>query len=319
MTSPAPVRCRPAGPRASRGAVAGMRPRVGRRPGRGSRSRRRVGMPRSWLSTYIDSRRLSIVVDRRVLTYPAGAMTLDRDDIERRDFPTARRGYEPSAVDAHLRRLADEMEKLGRPAPAPPGLAAGTSEQGRAILEAAEAGAAELRAEAGAEARGHVERVEGATNDMVDRLGRLQGELDRLLGALRASADVLSEGLLDMRARVEEMGASVEVPEIGGAAEPPGRPALGGAGGGRAGLDGSDLGGPPVDEPAADEGVAEEPTASAPAPVARSTDEEGARLAALDLALGGRPREEAERYLTEHFDLADPGALLDDVYARVGR
>lgn len=248
-------------------------------------------------------------------------MTLDRDDIERRDFPTARRGYEPSAVDAHLRRLADEMEKLGRPAPAPPGLAAGTSEQVRAILEAAEAGAAELRAEAGAEARGHVERVEGATNDMVDRLGRLQGELDRLLGALRASADVLSEGLLDMRARVEEMGASVEVPEIGGAAEPPGlgepgveRRVLGGPG-----LDGSGLEGPTVEEPAADEGVAEEPAASVPAPVERSTDEEGARLAALDLALSGRPREEAERYLTEHFDLADPGALLDDVYARVGR
>jgi hypothetical protein len=37
------------------------------------------------------------------------------------------------------------------------------------------------------------------------------------------------------------------------------------------------------------------------------------------MALGGTPREEAERYLAEHFDLADPAALLDDVYARVGR
>jgi DivIVA domain-containing protein len=223
-------------------------------------------------------------------------MGLDRDDIERHDFPTARRGYDPEAVDSHLRRVADEFDKLGRPAPAPPqpGLAAGASEQVRAILEAAEASAAGLRAEAGAEARGHVERVEGATNEMVARLGELQGELDRLLGALKASASVLSEGLLDMRARVEEMGGSVEVPQ-----EPAPEPEPA-----------------PAQEPAVEEPVAEEPAA---APTERSTDEEGARLAALDLALGGTPREEAERYLAEHFDLADPAALLDDVYARVGR
>jgi DivIVA domain-containing protein len=223
-------------------------------------------------------------------------MGLDRDDIERHDFPTARRGYDPEAVDSHLRRVADEFDKLGRPAPAPPkpGLAAGASEQVRAILEAAEASAAGLRAEAGAEARGHVERVEGATNEMVVRLGELQGELDRLLGALKASASVLSEGLLDMRARVEEMGGSVEVPQ-----EPAPEPEPA-----------------PAPEPAVEEPVAEEPAA---APTERSTDEEGARLAALDLALGGTPREEAERYLAEHFDLADPAALLDDVYARVGR
>jgi len=100
-----------------------------------------------------------------------------------------------------------------------------------------------------------------------------------------------------MRARVEEMGGSVEVPE-----EPPAPPA--------------------APEPAAvEEPVAEEPAAEEPAPVPgeRSTDEEGARLAALELALSGAPREEAERYLAEHFDLADAAALLDDVYARVGR
>jgi hypothetical protein len=46
---------------------------------------------------------------------------------------------------------------------------------------------------------------------------------------------------------------------------------------------------------------------------------EGARLAALELALGGRPRDEVERYLAQHFDLEDPAALLDDVYARIQR
>jgi DivIVA domain-containing protein len=233
-------------------------------------------------------------------------MGLERDDIERRDFPTSRRGYEPEAVDAHLRRVADEFDRLGRPAPAPPppGLAAGASDHVRAILEAAEASAAELRAEAGAEARGHVERVEGAANEMVTRLGQLQGELDRLLGALKASASVLSEGLLDMRARVEEMGGTTEVPEVPTA----------GPSGPEAGAEAEP---PAAEEPEpVDEAAADEP---APAPTERSTDEEGARLAALDLALGGTPREEAERYLAEHFDLADPGALLDDVYARVNR
>jgi DivIVA domain-containing protein len=238
-------------------------------------------------------------------------MGLDRDDIERHDFPTARRGYDPGAVDAHLRRVADEFDKLGRPAPAPappqPGLAAGASQQVRAILEAAEAGAAELRAEAGAEARGHVERVEGAANEMVTRLGELQGELDRLLGALKASASVLSEGLLDMRARVEEMGGTIDVPDVP-----------------TTGHSGPEVEAEPTaveEEPAAEEPIVEEPAAEEPgaAPTERSTDEEGARLAALNLALGGTPREEAERYLAEHFDLADPAALLDDVYARVGR
>jgi predicted nuclease with TOPRIM domain len=157
----------------------------------------------------------------------------------------------------------------------------------RVILEAAEAGAAQLRADAGEEARGHVERVEGAANEMIARLGRLQGELDHLLQALKTSAGVLSEGLLDLRARVEEMGGTVELPDavVEEPAPPPEEPA------------------PPAEE------------RSAP----RSTDEEGARLAALELALSGRPREEAARYLAEHFELADPGALLDDVYARIGR
>lgn len=220
--------------------------------------------------------------------YPP-AVALDRDDIERRDFPTARRGYDPAAVDEHLRKVADELDRLGHPAPAPPaGIAAGASEQVRAILEAAEAGAAQLRADAGEEARGHVERVEGAANEMVARLGQLQGELDRLLAALKTSAGVLSEGLLDLRARVEEMGGTVEVPQV------------------------------VVEEPAADEPLAPDPPTEEPSAV-RSNDEEGARLAALELALSGRPREEAERYLAEHFELADPRALLDDVYARIGQ
>jgi hypothetical protein len=45
---------------------------------------------------------------------------------------------------------------------------------------------------------------------------------------------------------------------------------------------------------------------------------EGARLLALKMALDGRPREETAGYLRENFELADPEALLDEVYARAG-
>jgi DivIVA domain-containing protein len=35
---------------------------------------------------------------------------LDRQAIEKRDFPIGRRGYDPAAVDAPLGRLAEEVE-----------------------------------------------------------------------------------------------------------------------------------------------------------------------------------------------------------------
>jgi hypothetical protein len=55
-------------------------------------------------------------------------------------------------------------------------------------------------------------------------------------------------------------------------------------------------------------------------PAAAKEDEpdvEGARLIALNMALNGEPREDADRYLAENFDLTDRSALLDEVYASV--
>ena len=57
--------------------------------------------------------------------------------------------------------------------------------------------------------------------------------------------------------------------------------------------------------------------AKKPKPAA-GDDEEAARLVALDMALAGTPREETEKYLAEHYTLADPAAVLDDVYALAG-
>jgi DivIVA domain-containing protein len=204
---------------------------------------------------------------------------VDRDEIERRDFPVGRRGYDQGAVDEHLRRVADELDGLkARPAAsaAASPLSAGTSEQVRLILEAAEAGAADLRADAGREAGEHVARVEQAAGGMLGRLDELERELGSLLDALRVSGERLTEGLARLHEQVGDVGAAEE---------------------------------PPAEEPPAAEPVAE-------APPSQDGDEAGARLIALNMALSGTPREETARYLAEHFSLADQDALLDDVYAR---
>ncbi len=126
---------------------------------------------------------------------------MDRDAIERQDFPTGRRGYDTAAVDAHLRRVADEFERL-KERPAAPPLSSGTSEQVRVILEAAESSAAELRAKAGEEAGAHVARVGDAVDGMLARLDELERELGGLLDALRASGRRLSDGLAALQAEM---------------------------------------------------------------------------------------------------------------------
>jgi hypothetical protein len=57
---------------------------------------------------------------------------------------------------------------------------------------------------------------------------------------------------------------------------------------------------------------------AASAPTAASGAPEGARVLALKMALDGTPRDETARYLRENFELDDPEALLDEVYARAG-
>jgi DivIVA domain-containing protein len=207
---------------------------------------------------------------------------VNRAEIEKHDFPVGRRGYEQAAVDEHLRRVADEFERLSA-APGRTSLAAGASEQVRAILEAAERSAAELRDDAGREASAHVARVGAAADGMLGRLEQLEAELGTLLDALRRSGERLTEGLAALQA------------DVAGLAAPPA----------------ADPGHPPAAE--------EDFAAAAPADEPGQDDEEAARIIALNMALGGSSREETAAYLQEHFTLADAGALLDDVYAKVDR
>jgi hypothetical protein len=84
---------------------------------------------------------------------------------------------------------------------------------------------------------------------------------------------------------------------------------------------------------AVEPGAAEEPAAGArgaalvefepvgrdqPA-AARGGGVEGARLIALNMARNGTPRDTTQRFLNENFDLDDPEAILEEVYAGVGR
>jgi DivIVA domain-containing protein len=197
---------------------------------------------------------------------------VEREDIERSDFPVARRGYDPASVDAHLRRVADELQTARAGAPCG-SLAEGTSQQVRLILEAAEQSATQLREDAERTAGAHVARVQDAAASLVTRLDELQGELDQLLDGLRKSAEKLSEGLGELHRRAGELEAEPRAPE-------------------------------PEPEPVA--------------PVTQG-DEAGARIIALNMALGGSSRDETAAYLAEHFALADPDSLLDDVYAKVGQ
>lgn len=186
-------------------------------------------------------------------------MPLNRSSIQRGDFPVVRRGYDPAAVDAHLRALADELEAAGPGGGSRP-MAAAASEQVHTIVEAAERTAQQMQEEASVQAGEHVARVSSAAAELLGRIEAMHEELGTMLERLRSL-----EGDVD---------------------------ALGGA-----------------------EPVAPEPVTGR---AAKPEDEEAARLVALDMALGGTPREETERYLADHYDLADPGAVLDDVYALAG-
>jgi len=303
-------------------------------------------------------------------------LELDRHFIERNDFSAARRGYDPDEVDRHLREIGDAVAELKRQQrPSPASLASAAAEQVRSIVEAAEKSAADIQSQAEEEARritadasqraretreradaDAVERVskaEDASNRMLERATGVEGEIDRLLGELRAAAsalvDNLNGGATSLQSELESFrvefagvrearlespgreGALVEEP-VAPPVEPEAEPEYAGE--------------PQIEEaPAAEADVVEEQAADIgadtaviepepePEPAPEPTPEpepaaaeggrsirgaEGARLIALNMALNGTPRDETARYLAQNFELDDQDALLDEVYARVG-
>jgi hypothetical protein len=302
---------------------------------------------------------------------------IDRQAIERRDFPITRRGYEPAAVDAHLRALAAEIEELQRERAsggAEPSLSATAGTQVQSILAAAEAAAADIerqaREEAGAtrdaserdaaktrdeaiaQARAHVAAVAQATAVLLERVGAIDSEVGALLESLRGGAGRLATDLAALDANMGDLydaasanpvtravaGDAAAQPSVPAPPLPPATPRPDAAAPVTPRATAAPA--PPLTPPPASGAAAPQVKRphDTPPPLAPPEDAEpdvhvdpeapsgatadngdldGARLVALNMALNGESREDAERYLAENYTLADRKKLIDEVYAAV--
>jgi DivIVA domain-containing protein len=271
------------------------------------------------------------------------AVDFDRQAVERRDFPIGRRGYDPAAVDAHLRALADELEQLQRAAITGGGdvsVASTAGTQVQSILQAAETAAAEIerhalenarqvredadrdadrtREEAVERARQHVAAVAGVTARLLEHVGSMDGEVSALVESMRAGAGRLAADLSAVETGMSELydaasgrlSAAAEPepqrryePEPQRQAEPEQQRAF------EAELDSAfDAAPQPVGAPV-QAGVQEASGGG--------SDVDGARLIALNMALNGESRADTERYLAENFQLPDRLKLIDEVYSAI--
>jgi DivIVA domain-containing protein len=290
------------------------------------------------------------------------AVDIDRQAIERRDFPITRRGYDAAAVDAHLRALAAEFEELQRASTGggEPSLASTAATQVQSILDAAETAAAEIehqalqsardtreeadrdaeqtREDAVGHARAHVAAVAEATSVLLERVSSMDGEVSALVESLRAGAGRLAD---DLAAVETNMGELYDV-----ASGRAGRPVNGESS--PAAIEETTVAGAPADPASGQSGRRPRPAVTASTPLAspaRTTprslrperaqaaaspaqaldgtppgangDLDGARLIALNMALNGESRADADRYLADNFELADRQTLIDEVYAAI--
>lgn len=295
-------------------------------------------------------------------------MDIDRQAIERRDFPISRRGYEPAAVDAHLRALASEVDQLQRERSdggSEPSLASAAGSQVQGILAAAEAAASEIeqqaresarrtreeadrdaaqtREEAIAQARAHVAAVAQATSALLARVKGMDEEAGALVESLRGGAGRLAADLEAVESNMAELydaaagqrvtravatdqaaQPSVPAPPSPGSPEPRAAVApaaqpplpLPPSGAAAPQVRPAQSSPPPLSPPeSVDPGVHVDP--EAPAKSADGGDLDSARLVALNMALNGESRADADRYLAENFELADRGKLIDEVYAAI--
>jgi DivIVA domain-containing protein len=271
------------------------------------------------------------------------AVDFDRQAVERRDFPIGRRGYDPAAVDAHLRALADELEELQRAAitgGADVSVASTAGTQVQSILQAAETAAAEIerhalenarqvredadrdadrtREEAVERARQHVAAVAQVTARLLEHVGSMDGEVSALVESMRAGAGRLAADLSAVETGMSELydaasgrtNAAVEPapprqyePEPPRQFEPEPQRAF------EMELDSALQ---EVPQP-----VAASVSAGAQEAGASGSDVDGARLIALNMALNGESRADTERYLAENFQLPDRLKLIDEVYSAI--
>jgi hypothetical protein len=255
----------------------------------------------------------------------------DRQAIERRDFPIGRRGYDPEAVDAHLSALAAYFDQARRGTTGGESLGSTAGNQVQSILEAAESAAGEIeraalenarqvreaadrdaertREEAVEKARDHVASIAQASTGLLERVGSMDTEVSGLIESLRAGAGRLAADLTAVEKGMGELyGAASERALAGGA------PAASPAANFEAER-GDAIASTP--EPAAAVPAAAKPAEADEGPEGGSTDVDGARLIALNMALNGESRSDTDRYLAENFQLENRIQLIDEVYAAI--
>ncbi len=268
--------------------------------------------------------------------YACAQVELDRESIERRDFPVARRGYDPAAVDAHLRALAAAVQALEQRAQGAGELALGsaTATQVQGILDAAQATAAEIERQAQRDAQGtreeaageverareHVETLARTSTALLARLESLDGEVGALAQSLRSgrqspAGEGAPGGEREGRPVGQNHAPSVPAPTVSATVVP--APSVSART-----VPATVVPAPSVSAPMVP--ATEVPAVAVPAAAPRAQesgqggeDLDGARLVALNMALGGEPREQTDRYLADSFKLVDRAKLLDEVYAAI--
>jgi len=282
---------------------------------------------------------------------------LDRQSIERKDFPIGRRGYDPTAVDAHLRSVAVGVEELQRTAVNAGhdvSFASSAGSQVQNILEAAESAAAEIerkateaarqvreaadrdaertREEAIETARAHVSAVAQVAATLLERVGGMDSEVRALVESLRSGAGRLAADLHAVEGNMAELydAASGHIDTAGQPYPPPppapapANPAVQAYAIADQAQFESELAGA-MDAPPSQPAQEAPPTQPAPAQAApvpqaaavAADDLDGARLVALNMALNGESRADTDRYLAEHFQVPDRLKLIDEVYAAI--
>ena len=268
---------------------------------------------------------------------------MERKEIIRRDFPSARRGYDRKAVEMHLREVADQIEGAesgqGQGSLRLTSLAETASEKVTNIIKAAEQTAAELEREAGQQAEEAAKETRGKADE---ELSAARSKAEETTAEARAQAaervkqaEQAVAGLVEeaesLRERIAALGhaqgaglserSEVDPQGPPTPAESPAPPA------------------PDVDPTPAEVPEPEVPDEAPPGPepVPEPTPEpdhpddvppaadgsdngdSGARLVAMNMALDGSSRDDVQQHLASKFGIEDASKLLDDVFARVGK
>ena len=276
---------------------------------------------------------------------------MEREQIVRDDFPTARKGWSPEAVRAHLIAVAAAYPE---PQAAPSPAAAAASEQVRTVIAAAETAAAEIVAEARSEAdrtlgaaRAEAEQIRAAARteseqtvtaanrEATGRVEQARGAVEGLIAqADKLRAQVGSLGR-DLASSVPGSGVA---PAVAGTGDPADPAEADPPEASRSDLPVADplvvpeaAPGPSAEAPSDEDLISQlreapgstveaETAAAPPAATSSGKDPGAARLVAMNMALDGAPREQiAARIESELGSVDGLDRLLDDVLRRAGR